>query len=150
MTPAEAAELLTIAAAFDRRTISEPDAIAWAKALTGLNQRDCAAAIAAHFAESNDYLMPAHVRAGVKRIRDARIRAVPSSELEPADVDPDDPVAYRAAKLRLVKAIADGQPVPLQRDRLPARPVRRLLENTLRRLPSLPDVDPNDESVRPA
>ena len=56
-------------AAFDRRTVGEADAIAWADALGGLNPSDCAQVIRDHYAESTDWLMPAHVRQGVKRIR---------------------------------------------------------------------------------
>lgn len=127
MTPAEAAELLTIAAAFDRRTVGKADAIAWADALHGLRVEDCASAVRAHFAESTDWLMPATVRAGVKRVRAERIRAVPTSALEPADIDPNDVEAYQAARYGLVRSIADGNPAP-EPKALPSRPVDALVK----------------------
>lgn len=140
MTPADAARLLTLAAAYDRRTIGEADAIAWADALHGLNVEDCAAAIRAHYAGSTEWVMPATVRGAVWKLRADRIRAVPSSVLEPVDVDPDDVEAYQAARLRLVRSVADGvQPSP--QVLLPARPVAALVESTARRLPRMPRPD---------
>ena len=143
MTPADAAELLTIAAAFDRRTIGEADAIAWADALHGLNKSDCAQAVREHFQTSTEYLMPAHVRRGVRRIREARLRAVTSAELEPADADPSDPRAYQRAKLRLVHAVADGAAPPAERD-MPWHPAAALVEATLEKLPKMPVIDNTD------
>jgi hypothetical protein len=62
MTPEDAARLLAIAAAFDRRTVGEADALAWADALDGLEPHECAVAIRGHYRDSVAYLMPAHVR----------------------------------------------------------------------------------------
>lgn len=129
MTPADAAELLSIAAAFDRRKIGHTDALAWAKALEGLNPRDCAQAITDHFKDSTEYLMPAHVRQRVQRLRTERIRAVPSTALEPADVDPNDVEAYQVARLALIRRVADGDPLP-ERPALPARDPEKLLAGT--------------------
>lgn len=106
MTPADASELLTIAAAFDRRTIGKADAIAWADALQGLDVADCGDAIRDHFRDSTEYLMPAHVRRGVQRIRDERIRAYFS---EP-DYDKDDVHGGLRAIRRARRAVGDGQP----------------------------------------
>ena len=137
MKPSDAAKLLALAAAFDRRTVGEADAIAWADALGGLNPSDCAQVIRDHYAESTDWLMPAHVRQGVKRIRAERLRAVPSSALEPADVNPNDIEAYQRARLALVQHIADGQQLP-EPVELPHRPVAELVASTAARLPRIP------------
>jgi hypothetical protein len=144
MTPAQAAELLAIAATFDRRTVGDFEARAWAKALTGLRLADCAEAIQNHYTNSTDWLMPAHVRAEVKRIRAERVRSVPSSALEPADVDPNDIEAYQAARLELVRRIADGEPLP-ERPALAAsvaksraEAVENLARRTVARLPRVP------------
>lgn len=76
MTPADAARLLAIAAVYDKRTIGEVEASAWADALDGLAPRDCAEAIKAHYADSTAWLMPAHVRERVahRRREAARLR----------------------------------------------------------------------------
>lgn len=141
MTPADAAELLTLAAAFDRRTIGKADAIAWSDALAGLEPTDCAEAIRAHFRESTDYLMPAHVRQGVRKIRADRVRAADSSLLDPHDVDPADVNGYLEARRRRIAAVAAGYDV----DREPLEPanraeVEKLLRDTLKALPSMPSV----------
>ena len=69
MTPADAARLLALAAAFDRRTVGEYDAVAWADALAGLTPDECAEAIRDHYRHSTIWLMPAHIRAHADRVR---------------------------------------------------------------------------------
>ncbi|MFF4738800.1 hypothetical protein ACFY2W_23385 [Streptomyces sp. NPDC001262] len=76
MTPADAAELLTLCAAFDRRTIGESDARAWAAALNGVPlDADTREAVARHYAETEQWITPAHVRRIRTRIRENRIGA---------------------------------------------------------------------------
>ena len=72
LTPADAARLLALAAAYDKRTTSETDDIAWADALYDLDPEDCAEAIRLHYRETDAWLMPAHVRQRVAYIRNAR------------------------------------------------------------------------------
>lgn len=127
MNPADAADLLAIAATFDRRTVGEIEARAWAKALNGLDPRDCAQAIQQHYARTTDWLMPAHVRSEVRRIRDERLREAGNSDPE---YDRDDVAGGIAAIRQHRKAIGDGQPIPAP-PALPARPVRKLLESTV-------------------
>lgn len=134
MTTAEAARLLTLAAAYDRRTIGEADATAWADALHGLRAADCAEAIRRHYRDSRDWIMPADIRHTVRKLRADRIRAVPTTALEPADVDPNDIEAYQEARLTLIRSIADGNPPP-QPPALPKRNVQALLTATANRLP---------------
>lgn len=71
MNPSEAAKLLATAAAWDRRTVGEVDAQAWAKTLDELPVEECTAAIAAHFraCPNATFLMPAHVREHVTQAR---------------------------------------------------------------------------------
>lgn len=140
MTPAQAAELLAIAATFDRRTVGDFEARAWAKALTGLRPADCAEAIQQHYTDSPEWLMPAHVRTLVKRIRAERVRAVPSTALEPADVDPNDIEAYQRARLELIQRVADGEQLP-EPPALRARNVKQLLRETAAAMPQVPEAD---------
>ncbi len=88
MNRAEAATLLTVAAAFDQRTIGETDAVAWSEALRRYGLAECRDAVIAHYAESTDRVMPAHIRA---RIRTGKSVHRPVGEvLEQARPRPED------------------------------------------------------------
>ena len=92
MTPAEAARVLTTAAAFDRRTIGEFDALAWAQALADISPDDAAQAVVRHYGRTTDWLMPAHVRTGVVEIERERRRAkrIHRTALEGGYLDAED------------------------------------------------------------
>lgn len=105
MNRAETAELLTMIAAYDRRKLGEVDVIAWAETLPDVALTDARAVVVEHYAASTDWLMPAHIRAGVKRIRRDRLERAP--QVVP-DADPDDPVAWRQALLDGRMRAADG------------------------------------------
>lgn len=120
MNPADAADVLAIAATYDRRTVGEVEARAWAKALDGLDPADCAEAVLNHYTRTTDWLMPAHVRDEVKRIRQARLAV--AGNAEPA-YDIDDVAGGLAAIRAQRKAIADGRiaPVPELTGSVPKR-----------------------------
>lgn len=64
MTPTDAGKLLTVAAGFDRRQVTEVTATAWALALNGYEYADCERAIIEHHrdpATRRDYLTVGHV-----------------------------------------------------------------------------------------
>jgi len=46
----------------------------WNTTIGDLDYADALAAVNMHFRESTDYLMPAHIRAGARRIREDRAR----------------------------------------------------------------------------
>lgn len=79
-----AARVLAAAAAFDKRTVGDADAIAWADALHHLDPADCIRAVADHYGRSSEYLMPSHIRVRVREIirerqdRDATSRGLPT------------------------------------------------------------------------
>ncbi|MFE1412453.1 hypothetical protein ACIGFK_07390 [Streptomyces sp. NPDC085524] len=110
MTPADAAELLTLAAAFDRRTVGEADARAWAAALHAMPLDDDArAAVARHYNETDRWITPAHVRQHRARIRAARLET--SNVFY--DGRPDEsPAEYLARRRALEQAVADGRIAP--------------------------------------
>lgn len=120
VTPGDAARLLALAAAYDRRTIGEADAVAWADVLADLDVADCAQAIREHYTISTDWIMPAHVRRIVRRLRAERITRDPE---DVPDADPNDVPAYLEALRAGRKRRADG-------DR--PRPVRPLIEGAAR------------------
>jgi hypothetical protein len=112
VTPAEAVELLTLAAAFDRRTVGEADARAWAAALHNVPlDQDARAAVARHFAESTEWFTPAHARSVRHRIRAERLAGgTPLYEPPPGDETGEQYLARRRAQIR---AIADGREQPV-------------------------------------
>ena len=89
MKTTDAAKLLTVAAGFDRRQVTEVTATAWAAALTGYEYTECETAIIAHHrdpATRGQYLEVRHILDRVESQHRART----------ADVETD----VRAAKAR--------------------------------------------------
>lgn len=80
MNAAEVADLLSVVAACDRRTIGQTDVMAWLGIIGDLQLDECKRAVATHFATSTDYLMPVHIRRLVTVARqDTAMRQLPSS-----------------------------------------------------------------------
>lgn len=105
MNIAETAKVLTLAAAVDRRLVDEVTIAAWHDLIGHLDFTDACEAVRVHRRTSVEYLLPAHVVAGVRDIRRARIAASPPPL---PGVDPDDVAAYQAARRRLIRAAADS------------------------------------------
>jgi len=105
VTLEEVIDLLTLAAAFDRRNIGETDSIAWHAALGDMAFADAQAAVIGHYQDSREFVMPADVRTRVKAVRRDRL----AREVVPAPgADPDFPQPYRAALAGMLKRVADG------------------------------------------
>lgn len=122
MNRTECAQLLTVVASFDRRTLGEADVITWHETIGDLSFDECRNAVVKHYAEQTEWVMPAHVRrlALVTR-QDAAMRALPGS---PDDLVPQ-PDWFRASveqhKLRTREANKDrwrpgNGRMPQQRD----------------------------------
>ena len=107
MTPDETIDLLTGAAAFDRRTTGESDVMAWHAAVGDLDFADSRAAVIAHYQESRDWVMPADVRVRVKAIRRDRL-AREIAPAPPAELA-DKPGRYKAELDANVRRIAAGR-----------------------------------------
>lgn len=92
--------VLTAAAAFDRRTVDESTAQAWSAALPDIGPDEARDAVVAHYREKRDWIMPADIRAIVRRVRDKRL-----SELPPIAPPPElaDNPALEAKWLREVR-----------------------------------------------
>lgn len=117
MTPADIAELLTMCAAFDRRTIGRADALAWHQVLADLDYADARQAVADHYSSTREWIMPVDIRQRVKAIRERRITAA-----HPVyDGQPGETGAQSAAGIRALTADAAS-------GRLPARPIALALE----------------------
>jgi hypothetical protein len=82
MRDTEAAALLTYAASIDSRlgTPGVQDAKRWAELLEGLDRNRCLAAIKKHYQESDERIMPAHIRRLARSITDVAAEPI---EIEP-------------------------------------------------------------------
>lgn len=81
MNKAECAQLLTVVATYDRRTLGETDVVAWQQALGDLRFEECRDAVVKHYATATDWVMPAHVRRLVLAARqDNAMRALPARD----------------------------------------------------------------------
>ena len=105
MKPTEAAALLTIAASFDNRKPDADQAKAWAMALDGLGFEDCRDVVVEHYRKSREWLMPADVFAGVRRIRYERIERF-GYITPPPELDFAEEQAYTQA---IRTRVADGE-----------------------------------------
>lgn len=124
MTPAEAAALLAIAAAFDNRKPDADAAKAWAYALDGLRFVDCRDAILAHYRASSEWLMPQMVTASVKLTREKRLADTPMPD-PPPDMTPLETIAWLKDVRR---RIADGESVESEYGELKPRNLPDLRE----------------------
>jgi len=118
MTPADAAELLTLCAAFDRRTIGESDARAWAYALRDIPlDDDTRDAVADHYGRTEAWITPAHVRKIRAGLRTQRIETA-----HPVyDGHPDESsVEFTERRRAQLAAAADGT--------LPSRTIGQALD----------------------
>jgi hypothetical protein len=131
MTPAETAELLTFAAAFDRRTIGRADVAAWQTVLADVDPAAARTAVTAHYATETRWIMPADIRTAVRNARAATAAEYQGPGLSPEvpDADPDDVPAYLVALRQQRVRAADG--LPTRR-----RPVAELLAGVGRELPA--------------
>jgi hypothetical protein len=74
VTPAEVARVLAKASAYDQRTIGETDVAAWHEIVARYQFADALPAVAKHYAETRDRLMPADLVKQIRAIRDERAR----------------------------------------------------------------------------
>ncbi len=74
MTPDEVAVVLSKAALVDNRTIGEEEVMAWHEIVHRLDLNDALIAVARHYAETRDRLMPADLIRHARIVRDERQR----------------------------------------------------------------------------
>lgn len=109
----EAAALLAVAAGLDNRKPDASTAESWAIALKNIRIEDGREAVYAHYRESTDWLMPAHIIRLVRAARTERLKLAgdvqPPASIEAID-DPDEfDRAYRAWLRNVRDLIASGQ-----------------------------------------
>ena len=109
MNAEEAGQLLAFAALYDNRKVSDPDVMAWLKAIGDLPYADCDTAVAGHYGATTDRIMPGHIRDRVKAIRRDRIARTPLPAPDPALADK--PGRYQEIIRANVERIADGMQI---------------------------------------
>lgn len=103
----ETGKLLAVIGVVDRRqSASEAEIMAWQDLLADINYDDAEAAVREHRRTSTDWIQPAHVIAGVKKIRAARLKILDDLEAYPNDIEG---VSYLDEKRALQRAVADGR-----------------------------------------
>ena len=82
MSPGDVARLLAACAMYDYRAVEAEDAEAWFPLIGDLDFEDAMESVRRHYQSLTDRMMPAHVRQGVKAIREERRRREPSEALQ--------------------------------------------------------------------
>jgi hypothetical protein len=108
MNASETGKLLGLMALYDNRKVGPPDVVAWLKVVGDLPYADAETAVAEHYAETRERIMPADVRQRVKAMQAERLRQTPVPAPPPELLD--DPAAYRAHLRESAARIADGVP----------------------------------------
>lgn len=113
MNESDAAVVLSLCATFDRRTVGRADATAWARVLEDVSVEDACAAVDDWYSTRRDWIMPADVIAGAKRIRDRRIGAQRRAALD-AEIAAENPgeIANRERPLLALMSGSPVKPVP--------------------------------------
>ena len=90
MSTDEVVDLLSAITAYDNRNASPANVLAWAKAaeLGRWTLPEALDAVHAHFTESTDFLMPAHITTRVKATRQDRALREENAAITAAPVDP--------------------------------------------------------------
>lgn len=153
MNRADAARVLTAAALYDNRKVDELAAIAWEKALDGyVTVGDALQAVADHYGDTPDWIMPAHVNRRVKAMRSARVDG--KTPPPPPPCIPHDNTAAQIGWTRTVtRHLADGlndaeaTAAALAEMGLPPlqienpRPVAALVEQVAKAMPRIPTTE---------
>jgi hypothetical protein len=123
MIESEAAKLLAVLAAYDRRTVGDVDVQVWAEQMRSFRLEDAVTAVHKHYATSSEWLDPNRLRRLVADLRNERIahagHPIPPYELA------EDPVAARQWVQDFYRRVGDGED-PLAVESASWRPVPAL------------------------
>lgn len=108
MNMRETSQLLTKASLVDNRKLTNETTMAWQEILAGVEYADAMAALTHHRATSTDYLQPAHIVAGARRIRAERLDRISAAAIPPPAEIGDDAAGMRAWLRQQVQSIANG------------------------------------------
>jgi hypothetical protein len=134
MTPGDVARLLAACAMYDFRPVETADAAAWFQVVGDLDYDDAMEAVRVHYGQSTERMMPAHVRAGVKLIRDERRRLEPSEARalpSPFEDDEDRTDRARRGSAQVHEVLAElAQRMQTRGQRVPGEAMERLRQIT--------------------
>lgn len=108
----ETAKVLAAIQIYDARHVDQATVKAWHKMIGRFTMQDCLNAVEAHFAESTEYLLPAHVIRRVKSIRSRRLALAENPVLNYDDEYDADGNRRPDAKRKhdhLINLVANGQ-----------------------------------------
>lgn len=121
-------DVLTAAAALDRREVTETEIEAWRATMASAgvaSRRDALQSVAEHYAESRHRIMPADVIERVKAMRSARVRGLDDGDFTPdiGRVDGGEDARAYLDTLRARRALVmDGVPLADAIARVPRPP----------------------------
>jgi hypothetical protein len=127
----EAGLLLALCSAFDARTVGDADVKAWADVLADIPFDDAQDAVKDHYARETEFIKPAHVIAGVKRIRRDRVEHADASFVPSPEVQSFED--YQRELLEHRRAVGDGAEV--ERPELAVSVPPKAIANTFRSVP---------------
>jgi hypothetical protein len=112
MTPADTARVLAKAAAFDQRTIGAADVAAWHEAIGDLDAADALAAVTRHFQQTEQRIMPSHIRRLTAEIARERRKALrEAAELRALESEQTERRTDRSSEIAaFVQQIRDALP----------------------------------------
>lgn len=111
MDAGDAAEVLSLAAAYDNRKPGEAAARAWALALPALRLADAKEAVVEHYQRTTDFLMPYHLIDRVRELRERRAARFTGWQLHiapPQFSGPDEFSLVERWKTRVEWLLRDG------------------------------------------
>ena len=89
MSPNDIIDLLTLAAAYDQRTVGQGDVTAWHAALFKLDPDEAQAAVIAHYQDSTQRIMPADIYKRCRPQATRHLTTVPAPAVHDSPPDPD-------------------------------------------------------------
>lgn len=113
MTPPQMADLLNLISSTDGRNLTQQMPSAWMEHLGDLGYQDCKQAVLAHYRDSTEWLMPAHIRKRVQAVRQQRINAI-GQNVNASRADAEDPRNEIRVRTALTRALGDGTLTPDQ------------------------------------
>lgn len=106
MTTAEIVKLLILVTTYDQRTTGDSDTEAWYAAVGDLEYEDARQGVIAWYRTQSERIMPAHVRAEVRRIRMDKIGRTPLPA-PPSELT-DEPGKYKEAIQAGIRRLANS------------------------------------------
>jgi len=109
--------MLAKAALLDRRTVGKAEIVAWQEILSDVDAADAFDAVAIHYSQTSDWLMPVHIRAIADRLdRDRRRAAREAHEAEQQRALEAQPRTDRRAEIvaMIRELLPAGDPVALR------------------------------------